>query len=118
MKVLKKIYGQVEEDERWKIKKKEEIKDILQGADIVKCINSPSDFDGMAMLKGCKTMNPKTHCNRYNRRKRYRGGPRTRWRDEVEEDLKLMGIKYEVANARDCRQWRKSVLEYRVHIGL
>jgi hypothetical protein len=53
-KILKKIYGQVEEDERWKIKKKE-IKDILQGADIVKFINSPSDFDCMAMLKGCKS---------------------------------------------------------------
>ena len=38
-KTIRKIHGPIKEGERWKIRKNE-IKDILQGADIVKFIKS------------------------------------------------------------------------------
>jgi hypothetical protein len=43
------------------------------------------------------------------------GRPRKRWKDEVEEDLNIMGIKHGRAAARDRRKWRMIVLEARVH---
>jgi hypothetical protein len=51
-------------------------------------------------------------------------GPRKRgrshkiWKDEVEEDLNIMRIRHRLAMTRDRREWRKIVLEAKVHNGL
>jgi hypothetical protein len=50
--------------------------------------------------------------------KRKRGRPRKRWKNEVEEDLNIMGIKNGRGAARDRRKWRKIVLQARDHSGL
>jgi hypothetical protein len=49
---------------------------------------------------------------------RKRERPRKRWKEEVEEDLNVMGIKNGRAAARDRRKWRKTVLQAKVHNGL
>jgi hypothetical protein len=49
---------------------------------------------------------------------RKRGRPCKRWKDEVEEDLNIMGIKNWRAAARDRQKWRTIVLQARVHSGL
>jgi hypothetical protein len=46
------------------------------------------------------------------------GSPRKRWRDKVEGDLKIMGIKNRQAIARDRWEWGKNVVEGKVHGGL
>jgi hypothetical protein len=50
--------------------------------------------------------------------KRKRERPRKRWIDEVEEDLKIMGIRNRHAVARDRQEWRRIVLEAKIHSGL
>jgi hypothetical protein len=44
--------------------------------------------------------------------------PRKRWTGEVEEDLKIIGIRNWHAVAKDRQEWRKIVLEAKVHTGL
>jgi hypothetical protein len=52
------------------------------------------------------------------RRNKERGRQRKRWKDEVEEDLNIMGIKNGSAAARDRRKWRKTLLQAKVHKGM
>jgi hypothetical protein len=49
---------------------------------------------------------------------RKRGRPHKRRIDEVEEDLKIIGIRNWHAVAKDRQEWRKIVLEAKVHNGL
>jgi hypothetical protein len=41
-----------------------------------------------------------------------------RWTDGVEEDLKIMGIRNWLTVARDWKEWRRIVLEAKVHTRL
>jgi hypothetical protein len=49
---------------------------------------------------------------------RKRGQPRKQWIDDIKEDLKIMGIRNWHAAAKDHHEWRKIVLEAKVHNGL
>jgi hypothetical protein len=49
---------------------------------------------------------------------RKRESPCKRWTDEVKKDLKIMGIRNWHAVAKDHQEWRKIVLETKVHNGL
>jgi hypothetical protein len=51
-------------------------------------------------------------------RKMKRGRPRKRWINEAEEDLKIMGIRNCHVVAKDRQEWRRAVLEAKVHNGL
>jgi hypothetical protein len=42
-KIVRRIYGSINEGESWRIRTNREIEDILEGADIVKFIKSLSD---------------------------------------------------------------------------
>jgi hypothetical protein len=49
---------------------------------------------------------------------RKRERPRKRWIHEVEEDLKIMGIRNWHAVTKDSQEWGKIALEAKVHDGL
>jgi hypothetical protein len=50
--------------------------------------------------------------------KRRKGGPRMRWLDDVETDLKKVEVKGWKEKMRDREQWRLAVEEAKAHIGL
>jgi hypothetical protein len=73
----------------------------------------------MVTLKGCQTI----ECKKKNATitmegTRKRGRPRKRWRDDVAEGLKTLGVKDGPAVARDRRGWKKIVLQAKVHNGV
>jgi hypothetical protein len=44
--------------------------------------------------------------------------PRKRWIDDVEQDLRAMGVRGWGTRARDRQEWRRVTTEARVHHGL
>jgi hypothetical protein len=90
-KIVRRIYGPINEGESWRMRKNKEIEDILEGADIVEFIKS-------LRLRWCghiEWMNNKKCLKIISKMEgnRKRGRPRKRWIDEVEEDLKIIGIR-------------------------
>jgi hypothetical protein len=49
------------------------------------------------------------------KRKRH---PRKRWIDDVEQDLRTMGMRGWRTKARDRQEWRRVIREAKVHPGL
>jgi hypothetical protein len=102
-KIIRKIYGPIIEGDSWTIRSKKEIKDILQGVDIVKLIKS-SRIKWYGHIERMKPQRmPKQIATATIEGTRKRGRPRKRWKDEVEEDLNIMGIKNGREAARDRR---------------
>jgi hypothetical protein len=67
----------------------------------------------MVMLNGCKAKECQSKLQQIHSKEQGKI-----WRDEVEEDLNMMGIKNRQAMARKCQEWRRIVLEAKVHNGL
>jgi hypothetical protein len=116
-KIVRKICDPINKGESWRIRANKEIEDILEGADIVKFIKS-------LRLRWCghiERMNNERMSKKVMTTKmegtRKRGRSRKRWIDEVEEDLKIMGTRNWHAVAKDRQEWRKIVLEAKVHNG-
>jgi hypothetical protein len=47
-----------------------------------------------------------------------KGRPRKRWIDDVEQDLRTMGVRGWRTGAADRQEWRRVIREAKVHPGL
>jgi hypothetical protein len=61
---------------------------------------------------------PKSVTNDEIYTKRRRGRPKVRWRDDVQEDLREMGIEGWRRKAQDIDLWRRIAQEAKAHVGL
>jgi len=103
-KILRKIYGPIQEGDIWRITNNEELNRSINGEDIVKFIKAQRKrwlghvkrMEEGVMLR--KTMEGRQFVGRR------KGRPRLRWMDDVVADLKAMRIKQWMETMQDREQ--------------
>ena len=117
-KILRRIYGPVQEGDIWIIRNNEELNRSIKGEDNVKFIKARRiGWLGHANRMEVGVMPRKMMEGRLLIGGR-RGRPRLRWMDDVTADLKVMKIKQWIEKTKDRQQWRLAVVEAKAHPGL
>jgi hypothetical protein len=108
----------VKENELWRIRRNDELEDIIKGKNIVRFIKSQQILWLGHIERMQDTAIPKkVLCGKVYATIR-RGRPKTSWLDDVSTDVRKMGINEWRDRARDREVWRRIVMEAKAHPGL
>jgi hypothetical protein len=117
-KILRKIYGPVKEKELWRIRRNDELQDIIKGEKIVRFIKSQRIRWLGHTERMQDTAIPKTMLYAKLYETRRRGRPKMRWLDDASTDLRKVGINEWRVRARDRDVRRRIGMEAKAHPGL
>jgi hypothetical protein len=117
-KILRKIYGPIQEGDTWRIRNNEELNRFIKREDIVKFIK-PQKIRWLGHVKRMEmgAMPRKMTEGRLFIRRR-KGRPRWRRMDDVVADWRVMKIKQWMEKTKEREQWRLVVEEAKAHPGL
>jgi hypothetical protein len=117
-KILRKVYGPIQEGDTWRIRYNEELNRIIKGEDIVKFIKAQRiRWLGHVKKMEVGAMPIRIMEGRQFTRRR-KGRPRLRWMEDVVADLRAIRIKQWTEKAEDREQWRLVVKKAKAHPGL
>jgi len=110
-KILRKIFGPTKENEQWRIKKNEELRTKYISQDIVTVIK----IRRFEWLRHVSRMNETRSVKKIFEGKlegrRDRGRPRLRWINDVEDDLRKLGVKRWRTKALNREDWASIIRE-------
>jgi hypothetical protein len=117
-KIMRKIYGPIQEGDIWRTRYNEELNRLMNGKDIVKFIKAQR----IRWLGYVKRMQVGAMPRRMMERRlftgRRKGRPRLRGKDDDVADLKTMKIKQWMEKMKDREQLKLVVKEAKAHPGL
>jgi hypothetical protein len=117
-KIFRRMYGPKYEDGEWKSRTNRELEKLSKGENIVKWIKGEriSWLDHLERMEEDR-MSKKISTQELEGTRR-RGKPRKGWREEVERDLQVMGVRRRRELVIDSEKWRGIVRQAKAHSGL
>jgi len=117
-KIFRRIYGPKYEDGEWKIRTNRELEELNKGENIAKWIKGQriSWLDHLERMEEDRM--PKKIFTQELEGTRQRGRPRKRWREEVERDLQVLGVRRWRELVIDRDKWKGIVRQAKAHSGL
>ena len=108
-KIFRRIYGTKYENGEWKSRTNRELEEMSKGENIVKCIKGQR----ISWLGHLQRMEedrmPKKIFTQELEGTRRRGRPRKRWKEEVERDLQVLGVRRWRELVADRKKWKDIV---------
>jgi len=117
-KIFRRIYGPKYEAREWKSRANRELEEVSKGENIVKWIKGQR-ISWLGHLERMEEdrMPKKIFTQELEETKRRRR-PREGWREEVERDLQVLGVRKCRELATDRTKWRDIVRQAKAHNGL
>ena len=117
-KIFRRIYGAKYENGDWKSRTNRELEEMSKGENIVKWIKGQR----MSWLGHLEIMEedrmPKKIFTQELEGKRRRERPRKRWKEEVDIDLQVLGVRRWKELVADRKKWKDIVRQAKAHSGL
>jgi hypothetical protein len=117
-KIFRRIYGPKYKNGEWKTRMNRESEEISKGENIVKWIK----VQRISWLGHLERMEenrmPKIIFSQELEGMRRRGRPRKRWKEEVERDLQVLGVRRWRELATDRKNWQNIVRQAKAHSRL
>jgi hypothetical protein len=117
-KIFRKIYGPKYKNGKWKSRTKRELEELSKRENIIKWIKGQR-ISCLGYLERLEVDRlPKKIFTQELERTGRRGRPRKGWREEVERDLQVMGVRRWRQLVIDREKWRGIVRQAKAHSGL
>jgi len=117
-KILRRIYGPKYEDGEWKSRTNRELEELSKGENIVKLIKRQRISWVGHLERMEEDRMPKKIFTQELEGTRRRGRPRKGWREEVERDLQVLGVRRWRGLVTDREKWRGVVRQAKTQTGL
>jgi hypothetical protein len=117
-KIFRRIYGSKYENGGWKSRTNRELEEMSKGENIVKWIKGQriSWLGHLARMEEDRM--PRKIFTQELEGTRQRGRPRKGWKEEVERDLQVLGVRRWRQLVTDRKKWKDIVRQARAHSGL
>jgi len=116
-KIFRRLHGPKYENGEWKSRTNRELEELSKGENIVKWIKGQR----ISWLGHLERMEedrmPKKICTQELERTRRRRRPRKRWKEEVERDLQVLGVRRWRELVADRKKWKDIVRQAKAHSG-
>ena len=116
-KIFRRIYGPKYENREWKSQTNRELEEISKGENIVKWIKGQR-ISWLGHLERIEDRMPKKIFTQELEGMRRRGRPRKGWKEKVERDLQVLGVRRWRELVADRKKWKDIVWQAKAHSGL
>jgi hypothetical protein len=117
-KIFRRIYGPKYENGERKIRTNRELEEMSKGENIAKWIKGRRISWLGHLERMVENRMPKKIFTQELDGTRQRGRPRKRWKEEVERDLQVLGVRRWRELVTDRKKWRDIVRQAKAHGGL